>query len=436
MKKIYLLIALLFTLHAANAQFTVSDNKHYLLKDGKPFFWLGDTAWEIFAKLTREEADRYLTTRARQGFTVIQCVVAGLDSVSTPNVYGEAPLINNDPLKPNSKYFEHADYIINKATQLGLNIALFPTWAAGPQRFNEQNAAIYGEWIAKRYKKYTNLVWVLGGDNPPTTMPVTVWRAMGKAIMKVTNGKAMISYHTWPNQLGSAQWFRNEDWFTYNMFQNGHCRDEAIYDKITDSYNAKPTMPVIDGEPLYEDHPICFRAGDLGFSSAYDVRKYAYLDLFAGAFGHPYGCHPVWQMYSPKMPGINGPHFYWYNALELPGANQMKYVRRLMESHLITDRVPDQSVLADPNTPASERVQATRGADYIFVYTAVGRPFTVKPSAIKVSKLRARWLDPRDGKVTEIDMGKVVDFKFTPPRAGYGYDWVLVLDDAEKDYKL
>ena len=36
----------------------VSDNRHFLVKDdGSPFFYLGDTAWELFHRLNREEAD-------------------------------------------------------------------------------------------------------------------------------------------------------------------------------------------------------------------------------------------------------------------------------------------------------------------------------------------------------------------------------------------
>jgi uncharacterized protein DUF4038 len=32
----------------------VSDNKRFLVQeDGKPFFYLGDTAWELFHRLTR-----------------------------------------------------------------------------------------------------------------------------------------------------------------------------------------------------------------------------------------------------------------------------------------------------------------------------------------------------------------------------------------------
>ena len=112
------------------SQLRVSADKHYLLKqDGKPFFWLGDTAWELFHRLSREEEKRYLQNRAAKGFTVIQAVVlAELDGLNTPNFYGDKPLINNDPIKPNEAYFKHVDYILNEAARLGLIMALLPTW--------------------------------------------------------------------------------------------------------------------------------------------------------------------------------------------------------------------------------------------------------------------------------------------------------------------
>src|SRR6187399_2377346 len=101
----------------SSAQLMVSKDKHYLVKkDGKPFFWLGDTAWELFHRLNREEAKKYLQNRADKGFTVIQAVVlAELDGLNTPNAYGDKPLINNDPTKPGEAYFKHVDYVINEA---------------------------------------------------------------------------------------------------------------------------------------------------------------------------------------------------------------------------------------------------------------------------------------------------------------------------------
>ena len=50
----------------------VSDNRKYLCNGDRPFFWLGDTAWLMFAKLTEEEAAVYLRNRKETGYTVIQ----------------------------------------------------------------------------------------------------------------------------------------------------------------------------------------------------------------------------------------------------------------------------------------------------------------------------------------------------------------------------
>jgi hypothetical protein len=445
-------LTLLLTLLCVNAfsqSFTISSNKRYLMKEGKPFFWLGDTAWELFHRLDREEAEYYLQKRASQGFTVIQAVaLAEFDGLEVPNPYGEKPLINNDPTKPNEAYFKHVDFIIDKAAEVGLNIAFLPTWGdkvfkstwgKGPEVFNEANAQAYGKWLGSRYKNRRNLIWVLGGDrNPrPGTRDTEIWRAMAAGITEGVGGaaNAMITYHPQPNQEGASEWFHGDDWFDFNMFQTGHCRDAAVYDNMKRSYDRQLIKPVLDGEPIYEDHPVCFNAKELGTSNAYDVRKSAYLDLFAGAFGHTYGCHDIWQMYAPNREAVNAPHVFWQQAMDLPGANEMKYVRKLMESRPITDRVPDQSIVMEGDLSSHDRIQATRGKDYIFVYTATGKPFSVNPGKITGNQLNAFWFDPRSGKTRDAGQfdNKVAN-KFTPPDSGYGKDWVLVIDDASKSY--
>lgn len=60
---------------AAPDELVVSADGRYLThRDGRPFLWVGDTAWGIFGRLTRPEITEYLTARAEQGFTVIQMV--------------------------------------------------------------------------------------------------------------------------------------------------------------------------------------------------------------------------------------------------------------------------------------------------------------------------------------------------------------------------
>ena len=137
--------------------------------DGRPFFYLGDTAWELFHRLNREEAERYLSNRVAKGFTVIQAVVlAELDGLHDPNPNGHTPLQDNDPQRPNETYFEHVDWIVRKANELGLVIGMLPTWGdkwnkkwgVGPEIFTPENAAAFGRWLGDRYRTHS-ILWIL-----------------------------------------------------------------------------------------------------------------------------------------------------------------------------------------------------------------------------------------------------------------------------------
>ncbi|MCU0448404.1 MAG: glycoside hydrolase family 140 protein [Bernardetiaceae bacterium] len=434
-----------------NGRLQVSPNGRFLVhENGKPFFWLGDTAWELFHRLNRQETARYLRNRADKGFTVIQAVaLAEVDGLNDPNAYGETPLTNNDPTQPREAYFQHVDWVIDRAAEFGLYIGFLPTWGdklhkdswgQGPEVFNASNARVYGRWLGNRYKDRKNLIWILGGDrNPRHAADVEVWRSMAAGIIDGVGGadKALLTFHPQPNSLedgGSSKWFHNDSWLDFNMFQTGHCRENNVWDRLQVAYNRQPTKPVLDGETIYEDHPVCFNARDLGTSSAFDVRKHAYLAVFAGGFGETYGCHPVWQMFAPGRAPINGPHFPWYEAIDLPGAGQMQYLRRLMEARPLLERVPDQTLI-DNARDAHDRIQATRGNDYAFVYSTQGQPFTVKMGKISGQQLVARWYNPRTGESKDPQtFPNTGEQRFTPPGSGYGQDWVLILDDAAKNY--
>ena len=449
-RKITTTCFLLLIFFVSFSQLKVSSNKRFLVTaDGKPFFWLGDTAWELFHRLNREEAEKYLRNRADKGFTVIQAVaLAELDGLHDPNPYGELPLENDDPTKPREAYFQHVDFIVNKAAELGLYIGLLPTWGdkvfkdrwgAGPEIFNTENAKTYGRWIGNRYKDKKNIIWIIGGDRNPDEKGVAIWRSMASGIVEGSGGqdRAIMTFHPQPNGLqdgGSSKYFHNDEWLDFNMFQTGHCRENNVWDRIQIVYNRTPVKPVLDGETLYEDHPVCFNAKDLGTSSAYDIRKHAYLDVFAGAFGHTYGCHDIWQMYAPNRTPVNGPHFPWYVAIDLPGATQMKHLRWLIESRPMLDRIPDQSLVKDA-LGANDRIQATRGKDYVFVYTSQGKPISVNLGKISGKEVSAFWYNPKNGETKDDTRFENAGQKtLTPPSSGYGHDWVLVIDDASKNY--
>jgi hypothetical protein len=121
--------------------------------------------------------------------------------------------------------------------------------------------------------------------------------------------------------------------------------------------------------------------------------------------------------------------------MDLPGAVQMQHLRTLIESRPIPDRIPDQSIITDARGN-NDHVQATRGKDYMFIYSAQGKSFVVKGNKISGKELLATWYDPRNGETKEAGRFAQDMKEFTPPSSGYGQDWVLIIDDASKNYTL
>ncbi len=439
-----------FSLRAAPLpQLKVSDNHRFLVTaDGQPFFWLGDTAWELFHRLNREEAEIYLKNRADRRFTVIQAVVlAELDGLKDTNPYGHRPLEKNDPTKPSEDYFKHVDWIVAKANSLGLYIGLLPTWGNQWHKtnaiFTAENAEVYGEWLGKRYQD-AGLVWILGGDRSvENDRHREILRAMARGLGKGDGGAHLITLHP-SGGNGSAMWFHNEDWLDFNMRQNGHIAEfGATYSQTRKDYERTPAKPVIDGEPIYEDHPVSFDPKNLGHSVAADVRRPLYWDLFGGAFGHTYGHHSVWQMWSPKHTPKNFPLMPWFEAINQPGAAQMQYARALLESRPFLTRIPADDLLATNSIPTAMpgtgryHFSATRDSNgsYAMVYAPVGRAFSVHMDKITGAKVKAWWFNPRNGQATAIGtFANWGEHEFTPPDHGEMLDWVLVLDDESRKF--
>jgi hypothetical protein len=428
----------------------VSENKRFLAKaDGTPFFWLGDTAWELFHKLNQEEAEYYLKIRSQQGFTVIQAVaLSEFDGLRTGNAYGRKPLFKNkdggyDPrlpdISPNGgdyDYWDHVDYIIKKAAEYGLYIGLLPTWGdkfnllwgKGPVIFNKENAYDYGKWLGKRYKDYTNIIWVMGGDRPLlTSQHFAIVNAMAAGLREGDNGRHIMTFHPMGGHSSSYH-VHDEDWLDFNMIQSGHSKQNIEnYRMVTDDYDKVPRKPTLDGEPCYEDHPINFNPIN-GYFDAADVRKAAYWAVFAGGMGHTYGHHSIWSMCTKPEPYfIMG----WKTALLRPGANQMQHLISLMESRSFLDRIPDQTLIAE-NFEGANHLRATRGSDYAFVYSPNGLNIKVNMGVLSGDFVEAHWYNPRTGEYVYIDRYEnkgILDF--LPPSSGRGKDWILILDSEK-----
>ncbi len=420
----------------------VSDNRRYLVyEDGEPFFYLGDTAWELFHRLNREDAALLLQDRAAKRFPVIQAVVlAEYDGLMAPNAYGNCPLVEDDPTRPNDAYFQHVDAIVAQAEALGLIIVMMHTrgdkwnrkWGVGPEIFTPENARTYGRWLGARYAE-APIIWILGGDRPvENDVHREIIRAMAQGLNEGDGGNHLMSFHPMGSR-SSSEWWQDDDWLDFNMLQSGHTRNRDNYAMIAADYARTPVKPCIDAEPGYEDHPSAFNL-DNGYLDDYDVRKALYWALFAGACGHTYGCHDIWQMWEEGRKPATFTRTPWRKALHLSGSSQVQYARALLESRPFLTRIPDQElIVSDPGT-GTHHVVATRddGGSYALIYLPSCKPVTVDLGRLSGARITVTWYDPRTGEsrpAGEVPGGG--QHEFTPPPVWP--DWVLVLDSVLED---
>ncbi|WP_338875332.1 glycoside hydrolase family 140 protein [Spirosoma sp. SC4-14] len=431
---------------------SVSENGRFLtMGDHKPFFWLGDTGWLLFNRLTREEAETYLENRKQKGFNVIQVMV--LHTLAAANVYGDSALIGKNIATPKLTkgesvsdsaqydFWDHVDFVVDKAGEKGIYMALVPLWGNNvkTKHVNQQRAKTYADFLANRYKNRPNIIWLDGGDIKGSDS-LEVWKTIGRTINQI-DSTHLITFHP-RGRTSSSEWFHTEPWLDFNMVQSGHksyaqdtsAKDEQHYGEDNWRYMQadlalKPTKPVIDGEPSYEQIPHGLHNPEDPRWTADDVRRYGYWSVLAGAFGYTYGHNSIMQFYKKgDKKSSFGAIDDWTKAIDAPGASQMIHLKKLMLAHSFFDRVPDQSLIANQGNRYDYLV-ASRGPDYALVYTYTGRNIRLNMGKIPGDNVTASWFSPRDGKTTAIgDVPNTGVQEFNPPAdPKNGNDWVLVI---------
>ena len=438
----------------SNGKLVVSEENRYLKhENGVPFFWLGETGWLMPERLNRDEVPYYLEKCKEAGCNVVQ--VQTLNGVPTMNYYGQYSMIDGFNFKNIDRkgvygYWDHMDYIIKTAERYGIYIGMVCIWGTPVSQglMNVDEAKSYGKFLAERYKDNPNIIWFIGGDIRGD-VKTDVWEALAKSI-KAIDKNHLMTFHP-RGRTTSAAWFNDADWLDFNMFQSGHRRygqrngdgdypieentEEDNWRFVEASIIKSNLKPVIDGEPIYEDIPQGLHDENEIRWNENDVRRYAYWSVFAGSFGHTYGHNSIMQFVKPGYNTAYGAKKPWYDALEDPGFNQMKYLKNLILTFPFFERIPDQSVIVGKNGQRYDRVIATRGNDYMLVYNYTGIPMQIDLSKISGAKKNAWWYSAKTGEldyIGEFD-NKTTDFQYD---GGYnsGNDQVLIITDASVDY--
>ena len=432
----------------------ISKQNPYLLStvDGDPYFMLGDTVWELFHRLSYEEAEYFLKTRSEQGFNMIwSTALAEFDGLKTPNRYGLVPFKDLDPSLPNVEYFAYVKKLIQLAGEHGLYFGLLPTWGdkvtqswgEGPVVFPTENPGIarqYGRFLGELLRDESNILWVLGGDRPARKIVngevvedwTPVWTAMSEGILEGYGEDALITYHPQGGKDSTSVLIHDENWLHLNAMQSGHGggRDVQVWEMIERDRAKVPPKPTFDSEPNYEDHPVSpwptFDPRN-GYFDEYDVRRQNYRSVFAGGCGVIYGHHSIWQLAGEPKSWINHAKMDWRQAILRPGAVHMGYLRKLMEKFDFFSRVPDQSVIVSEvgSGPFHKRAIRSNVGTHIYVYLPVGGVVEVDVESLGTNLLSVSLFDPRTGIIESVRW--VITGTILKTECLNDNDWVLII---------
>lgn len=451
----------------------ISSNGKYLFdSNDKPFIWLGDTAWELFHSLNREEATQYFMNRAEKGFNVIQCVLLPeLQAETRPNAYGDFPLKTWDNLSllitPGDNfdnpeeydYWDHAEWIIKEGISKGLIMGVLPCWGEYvTPRFRERTIKTpregyaYGWFLGNRFKAYNDqMIWILGGDRLPEEAykGIETWQAMAEGITDGVNGvkkfdnsanfkATFMTYHCFKS---SSTWFHEDEWIDIHTWGSYHMNrnNERAYDAPGCDLALPNPKPTLNSEPCYELLPIGYDwdKAAKGYFDDFDCRQAAYWSVFAGACGHTYGCHPIWQMRKKENPNppltLTTPK-EWHEALDEKGAIHMGILKKLMESYHFTTMTPNQKLIAkNLYDPEGGYLVACQGRDFALVYIPTGKNLEIDLAQINYNDIQIKWFDPKSGKIQADKIIKNTKrlLSLDPPgEKARGNDWVLILEEA------
>lgn len=414
----------------------VDESQRYLeYEDRTPFLYLGDTAWELLARLTKEDVSLYLKNRKAKGFTVIQTVILPeLDSLTIPTAMGASPLLPNKSITLNPLYLEHIDWVLREAQHYGLFVGMLPAWGDkidkqwgnGPELFDEFSARVYGRMLGKRYVDYPNIIWIMGGDRGGDGKNRKIWNAMAEGIKELDRNHLM-TYHP-QGEHSSSFWFHQEEWLDFNMFQSGHCQTSyAIYRRLLEAdRNLYPVKPVLDGEPRYEDITINFRKKD-GRFIAYDVRKTLYQSMLGGACGYTYGCNNIWQMYAPGRSPKCDARFWWYDSLDMKGCCQLKHFYLLWNNFDFSKGIPLKGILRPIDGYDMDDAVAFGNDSYIICYFPGGTGWNVSLQDGWDNGYFLQWMNPRNGSLSVAVRQTDMNLHVSLPEKGSEKDWILIL---------
>ncbi|GAA4968513.1 DUF4038 domain-containing protein [Kineococcus glutinatus] len=391
---------------------TSPDAHNLVHADGTPAVLVGDTAWALPWRATREQAEVYAADRQAKGFNAVL-----LMSVQ-PDMGAEGPqdrtadegfargfhdLPGGTITDLDVGYFRYLDALVD--TLVAHDVV--PVWQPVFQGFGWKGLGVAGTVVPpEQYARYCRYlvarygarpaVWLVGADGSGHEPQVA---AGGAEVHAWDCYEQPTGIHYRPHAGNDAH--QDADWLDFQWCQTGHLGDH-FPERVADMARNLPVKAVANGEPSYEG------TADLGRAAGWWQGHEAWANLCAGGtMGVVYGAGSLWQWkLHPDEPGQSdrfaAPGCGWREALDLEGSRYVGMVGRILDGLPLLGARPSWQQTLNPRGLLVPGV-------FFLTYAEDGGPLRVLDAGPLPEPYRV--VDPRTGDV--LSQGVLTDVQGT-----------------------
>lgn len=332
----------------------IAPDREHFLRDGKPFFWTGDTVWSAFTNPSLEEWEEYLVFRKSQGFNVLQInTLPQWDRIRPDMGIYPYPIRPDGSMDytaaPNPAYIERVRQMSRMAVDAGFTLALVVCWAnivPGTwltRTFPEQAWPLsavetHVHRVVEAFDEYAP-VYIASGDTDLGEEETIRTYLRCLELLKADAPGALRSMHLCSEFIGLTP--ELADALDFYILQSGHGVNSVnVLEEMPRQMRVRfPGKPILNGEPCYERMPKLKIGSDeppTEIYSAQEVLDACRRSILAGArAGITYGANGLWNWCREdgKPEGLAAKLYQqpitWREAMHLPGAARIAELKEL-----------------------------------------------------------------------------------------------------------
>jgi hypothetical protein len=394
-------------------QVTVAESGDHLVRDGAAWFLLADTIWSAFTHVPMAEWHTYLERRRRQGFNALLVSVLPVLHDMTEAVDLPEPFDGFWSGRPRfgvlrADYLEQAVAKIALAFDHGFTPILADLWCNYAPRTWASNDRPEYVLPAEALDDYLGCITdafrscspihMVSGDTDFYEPESISYYKHALSLVKEFAPESLTTMHLQPEADLPSAIVDSDDLDVY-MFQSGHhLEHQHLPYALAARYRALPAQrPIVNIEPAYDGAGHGFLYGRF---DGRDVRRASWQSVLTGASaGLGYGAHGVWQWHRRgayfNHAEFSGTPFDRSVALEFSGANDVAFLKHLVDTYRLFTLQPAQELLV--NVP--EQVRAATVGQLAIVYAPYAIDLTLRlDNAVRVE----RWnLEKRELETLE-----------------------------------